>query len=541
MRKAKSGPFAALTAALAIAAMVGVGASSAQPRTSDAHTPEIHQQPDFISGPPRAFVPGPPSARSVRSGWATDTARLIRAPIKAIQCGQLLDVMEQRVRQNVTILINGERIVAIRDGLLRPNGADAIIDLHDQVCAPGLMDMHLHLTQEFLRPGETDRPRDPFYFNVSETAIALAFARDTLLSGVTTIRTPAEMLPNRAFAYLNESIQSGHHLGPRIFAASYQIGRDYAKATVIAAGEGYYERRVPSPVNVPYDRTRPGGDVRQAVRDSIARGEQWVKLSVDVGGELSFGMPHVRLWSLEEMRAMADEAHKWGARITGHIESDETTRDAALAGFDSVEHGYIPSRETANLMRERNVYWSTTLVDLTLGFDAGDPLLGAEQPTSRGRDTSALLRRRDEAFRYAYGIGVPIVWASDGAFEPGTRRGRMVLEFSQRLALGVTPWDLLKMATLNGAAMLGEANNLGSVDPGKYADIIAFPTNPLDDVRTYNRVSFVMKGGNIVRDDLHRSPLPDVFALRSPDVTYVVRDPRAPFTVGNLRCAGRDC
>jgi imidazolonepropionase-like amidohydrolase len=192
-------------------------------------------------------------------------------------------------------------------------------------------------------------------------------------------------------------------------------------------------------------------------------------------------------------------------------------------------------------LKERNVYWSTTLVDFTGIYDPDDPRLdgATAPPTNVTRDW---IKRRDESFRYAYSIGVPMVFATDWQLGyVGATRGRTVLELSEYRALGVTPWDLLKFATLNPAAMLGESENLGSIDPGKYADIIAFPRNPLDDVHTYGEVNFVMKGGNVVQDDLRRSPLQDVFVMQLPNVTYVVRDPTQPFTKENVTCNGSDC
>lgn len=528
-------------AVLAVVAIVSLGApASAQQSGASA---SLHS--DYVTGPPRVFVPGPPGARSVRSGWATDTRAKVRAPIKAIQCGHLLDVRERRVRRNVTVLTNGERITAIKDGMVRPTDADAVIDLRDQVCAPGLMDMHVHLTARFVRTGETDRPENLFDYTVSELAIGLANAREMIYSGVTTIRSPAEFLPHRASAYLNEAIEKWEFVGPRMFSASYQIGSRTTTGRVVAAGDRYYEKRnLPPNMAAVSDllyNLADHNDVRQAVRNAVANGEEWVKVTVDTGGDLSPPMGHRMGWTQEQLQAMADEAHKHGTRITGHIETDGATRMAVLAGFDSVEHAYIPSKETADLMKERNVYWSTTLVDLTFGHDATDPRLGHDPPLSRHKSVLEQMKRRDEAFKYAYSIGVPVVYASDDWFNPSNHRGRMVLEFSQYLALGVAPWDVLKFATLNPAAMLGESNNLGSIDPGRYADIIALPRSPLEDVTAYNDVNFVMKGGNVVRDDLRRSPLPDVFALQLPDVTYVVKDPKAPFTPENLTCTGRDC
>jgi imidazolonepropionase-like amidohydrolase len=493
----------------------------------------------YADNPPSATSTEPPSARRVRTGWIADPRPRVRAPYKAIQCGALLDVGAQRVRRNVTIVTNGERIAEIRDGLVRPENVDAVIDLHDQVCAPGLMDMHVHLASQFPRTAELETPRDPLHHAVYQTAQSGSFARDLLLSGVTTVRSPGELFLNAGSVYMRDAIDRWEMLGPRIFTATRMLASDYCRELVVAAGDLYYERRPPG--RFPFESWRPGEDVRAAVRNALALGEDWVKLSVDVGGDFSPGMPYHRVFTLEQMRDAADEAHRLGARITGHIETDEATRDAVLAGLDSIEHAYVLSRETAQLMKERNVYWSTTLVDFTGIYDPADARLGgaAAPPTNVTNDW---MKRRDESFRYAYSIGVPMVFATDWQLGyVGATRGRTVLELSEYLALGVTPWDLLKFATLNPAAMLGESENLGSIDPGKYADLIAFPRNPLDDVRAYNEVNFVMKGGNVVRDDQHRSPLPDVFVMQLPDVTYVVRDPSEPFTKENVTCTGSDC
>lgn len=493
----------------------------------------------YADNPPSATSTEPPSGRRVRTGWRADPRPRVRAPIKAIQCGGLLDVRAQQLRRNVTILINGERITEIRNGMVTPQNADAVIDLHDQVCAPGLMDMHVHLASQFPRTGEMETPRDPIHHTVYQTAQSGAFARDLLLSGVTTLRSPGELFLNASSVYLRDAIDRWEMPGPRIFTATRMLANDHVRDIVVAAGDLHYERRPPG--KFPYESWRPGDDVRAAVRNALALGEDWVKLSVDVGGDYNPGMQYHRIFSLEQMRDAADETHRLGARITGHIETDEATRDAVLAGFDSVEHAYVISRETAHLMKERNAYWSTTLVDFTGIYDAADPRLSGV-PAIPTNVTSDALRRRDESFRYAYSIGVPMVLATDWPLGyVGADRGRMVLEFSEYLALGVTPWDLLKFATLNPATMLGESENLGSIEPGRYADIIAFPRNPLEDVRVYNEVNFVMKGGNVVRDDLRRSPLPDVFVMQLPDVTYVVRDPSQPFTYRNLNCTGRDC
>ena len=464
-------------------------------------------------------------------GWeANDKGTRVDAPSKAIQCGQLLDVPNREILGEVTILIESDRIVGVEFGRLSPQDADAVIDLGDQVCLPGIIDAHVHFAASFIRTGETHRPQDVIEYTVAETAFALANARETLYTGVTTVRSPGEMLPGKGPLMMRDAIRQGYHPGPRIFLADHQIGYDFARNIVVGAGEDHYELRKPN--EVAYDPTVPGeSDVRQAVRDALSHGEDWIKVSVDVAG---LTMPAVRLFSAQELKDMADEAHKQGAKITAHINSDEAVRDAILAGFDSLEHAYVLSRENADLMKEHGVWWSLTLADLRFTHDPHDPLIGNDVPLSYQRDVSEQMARRDEGFRYAYEIGVPMVYASDGWFNPGNNRGRMVLEFSEYLNLGVTPWEVLTYATVNGAKLLDQTDNLGSIEPGKYADIIALPRNPLDDITAFNDINFVMKGGEVFRDDLHRNPLPDVYAMEFADVTFVVED-------GEVVCKGSDC
>ena len=187
-------------------------------------------------------------------------------------------------------------------------------------------------------------------------------------------------------------------------------------------------------------------------------------------------------------------------RITAHVSGEEGLRGVIMANFDSVEHAPYLSESLAREMKERGIYLSPTLSPFRQTFDLDDPALGDAELPGEGIDLSTEMARNDEAFRYAYKIGVPMVFATDTTFNPGETRGRPVMEFSELIRLGVSHWDAIAMATLNSAQMLGEADNLGSIDPGKYADIIALSRNPLEDVTAIGDVVFVMKGGQVIRD-----------------------------------------
>jgi len=368
-------------------------------------------------------------------GWAAnDRGSRVEAPFKAIQCGELLDVLKREVRRDVTVLIEGQRIVAVEKGKRTPKDADAVIDLSDQVCLPGVIDSYAHLTGYIFRNGETHRPQDPIHYAISETALGLAHAREMLYTGVTTLRTPSEYLPKKGPAFFRDAIRQGYHPGPRIFLADISIGYDYAWEIVLNAGENKHRLRKPNYLT--YDGVVPGkSDVRQAVRDVLSHGEEWVKVAAEVAGRKSHA---IRLFSAQELKDMADEAHKLGAKITAHVHSDEVAREAILAGYDSLELAYL-SRSNADLLKERGVYWSHSLSDLRLTYDAHDPLIGEDAPLSNNRDVSEQIARRDAGFKYAYEIGAPMVYASYTWFNPGNHRGRMVLEFSEYLNLGATP------------------------------------------------------------------------------------------------------
>ena len=428
-------------------------------------------------------------------GWVTSGAKASeKLSLKAVQCGTLLDIIERKERQYVTVVVEGERILSIENGMRKPDRADKVVDLSDAVCLPGLMDMHVHVSMSYPRLNE-ERPLESHAFTAYETLAALKNARRILNKGFTTIRMPGDYLPGFGGVYLRDAINRGDHIGPRMFLATYPKGYDFARKLAFEH-PNYHVRRVPS--EIMYESTTPGEvDAEEAIRSGLEHGEDWIKVSSDIGGLK--GEP-IRVFSDEELAAFAEETHKRGKRITAHVSGEEGLRGVIMANFDSVEHAPYVSESLAREMKERGIYLSPTLSPFRQTFDLDDPALGDAELPGEGIDLSTEMARNDEAFRYAYKIGVPMVFATDTTFNPGETRGRPVMEFSELIRLGVSHWDAIAMATLNSAQMLGEADNLGSIDPGKYADIIALSRNPLEDVTAIGDVVFVMKGGQVIRD-----------------------------------------
>ena len=428
-------------------------------------------------------------------GVASSAVKASEEPsLKAVQCGTLLDMTERRVRQNVTVLVEGERITSIKNGRHTPKRADKVIDLSDEVCLPGLMDMHVHVSMSYPRLNE-ERPTESHAFTAYETLAALKNARRILNKGFTTIRMPGDYLPGFGGVYLRDAINRGDHIGPRMFLATYPKGYDYARKLAFEH-PNYHVRRVPS--DIMYESTIPGEtDPEEAIRLGLEHGEDWIKVSSDIGGLKGEA---IRVFSDEELAAFAKETHKRGKRITAHVSGEAGLRGVVMANFDSVEHAPYMSESLAQEMKKRGIYLVPTLSPFRQSFDIDDPLLGDVELPGEGIDLSNEMARNDKAFRYAYKIGVPIVFATDTTFNPGETRGRPIMEFSELIRLGVSHWDAIAMATVNSAKLLGEADNLGSIDPGKYADIIALSRNPLEDITAMGDVTFVMKGGQVIRD-----------------------------------------
>ncbi|HMB92634.1 MAG TPA: amidohydrolase family protein [Rhodothermales bacterium] len=417
---------------------------------------------------------------------------LISLPVQAqrtlVHCGTLLDpgVSDAPMTER-TVVIEGERVVSVEEGFTSAGAGDGVIDLRDQFCMPGLTDMHTHLTGESRKGGYIDRFR---YTPAVQALQATQYARTTLLSGFTTVR---DVGGGEGVDYaLRDAIASGWIAGPRMFVAgkSLAVMGGHADPT-----NGYREDilGIPGPEEGIADGVE---DAVKATRLAIKRGSDLIKITA-TGGVLSIASDGSGAhFKEEEIRAIVETARDHGRKVTAHAHGDEGMQRAIRAGIASIEHGTYMSDETMEMMKEHGVYLVPTI---TAGKSVADSArienYYVPVVTKKALEVGPVIQG---TFAKAYQAGVPIAFGTDaGVF----KHGRNWKEFTYMVEAGMPPMEAIKAATVSAADLLGQSDNLGTLEPGKYADLIAVPRNPLDDINVMGEVSFVMKAGTVYKQD----------------------------------------
>jgi imidazolonepropionase-like amidohydrolase len=405
----------------------------------------------------------------VAGGAATHVSLAAQGRSVAIRTGRILDVKTGSYALQQMIWIEGDRIKQIGsvESLSKqlPAGTP-VMDLSNVTVLPGLIDAHTHLTvspQTIASTATGTRQSPPASdSNVSvrqPTELAKQNARITIESGFTSVRDVGGL------AYediaLRNAINAGDVLGPRMLTAGKaQTGR--ATESVTAA--------------------------RDAVLDNIKQGADLIKFFA-TGGVLLGNDITAEAYSFEEMRAMTEVAHSMGRKVAAHAHGAAGIKDAVLAGVDSIEHGSEINGEIIALMKQRGTYLVPT-VYVGQWFQENANTLGLQ---STARNT---IPGRRENLALAFREGVKIAFGTDSGTFP---HGLNVREFSAMAALGMTPLRTLQAATLNAADLLGWSNLMGTLEAGKFADLIGVEGDPLSDLHALEHIQFVMKGGVIVK------------------------------------------
>ncbi len=391
----------------------------------------------------------------------------------AIRCGQLIDGRGGPPASNVLILIEGETIKAVGAGLKIPDGAE-VIDLSRFTVLPGLIDAHTHL---LLEPGDYDRQllRDSLPLRTLRAGVR---AREMLEAGFTSIRDLETEGAGYADVALRQAIDSGLIPGPRMQTATralsstgnYQL-LGYAPEVAVPAGAEIVD----------------GVDqIRRAVREQIKHGADWIKFYADYRNFSPEGeITDLRLtFSPEEMKAIVEEAHRRNRRVAAHAYSSQAAQAAIAAGVDSLEHGMFFDERTLRLMAERGVYWCPTLYAYYFDLE--------EKPLSP--HWRKIVESHREVFKAALRLGVKIALGSDAGSFPHAKAYR---ELELMAENGMTNEQAIRAATVVAAELLGWQDRVGTIEPGKYADIIAVNGSPLADIKAFRNVAFVMKGGKV--------------------------------------------
>ncbi|HEX7119564.1 MAG TPA: amidohydrolase family protein [Longimicrobiales bacterium] len=411
-------------------------------------------------------------------------------PVIAIRAGRLIDTATGRVVEDATIVVRGETIQAVGRDVDIPRGAE-VIDLSDYTVMPGFIDTHTHITGD-PSGGYADRALHqwPGY----AALVGAKNARLTLLAGFTTIRDVGA--GEWADVALRDAIRDGLVPGPRMFVATHSIG--------ITGGHcdtnGFRPDLLDEPG--PMQGIANGVDEAvEAVRYAVKYGADVIKICA-TGGVLSAGdAVGAQQFTFEEMRAIVETARMAERKVAAHAHGADGIKAAVRAGVASIEHGSILDDEAIRLMKEHGTY----LVPTMMAFDAvvKGARAGVLAPWAAAKALEIAPHAR-RSVQKAIAAGVPIAFGTDaGVFPHGTNAG----EFRLLVDAGMRPIDAIRSATLHAARLLGQDDRLGTLEPGKLADIVAVRGDPLDDIRLLERIDFVMKGGTVYKGPGATAPI----------------------------------
>jgi imidazolonepropionase-like amidohydrolase len=402
---------------------------------------------------------------------------------KVVHAGRLIDGTGTTTRERVSILISGDRIIGVQDGFATPSGAQ-VIDLGRMTVMPGFIDSHTHITGE----GTSDAIVRAVTLGAVDAAVrSTAYAKRTLEAGFTTIRNVGA--DGGADVALKRAINEGLIPGPRIWTARHTLS--------ITGGHGDQGGLRP---DLGRDSTWENGivdspdEAAKAVRYQHKYGADLIKFTA-TGGVLSIGdSGDLQQFSDAEMTSIVDTAHLLGMKVAAHAHGKLGMEAAIRAGVDSIEHGTYLDADTIKLFKQHGTYLVPTIIaGKTVAEMAKKP--GALHPSVREK-AARIGPLIQDSFRRAYAGGVKIAFGTDSGV---STHGENAREFGYMVEAGMPPIEAILSATRSAADLLGASDRVGSVQAGRFADIVAVTGDPLKDISQLQHVAFVMKGGVVYK------------------------------------------
>lgn len=400
-------------------------------------------------------------------------------PALVITAERLLDVRSGKLIERPQLLVRDGRIVEVaRAGDAVPAGARRI-DLPGMTLLPGLIDMHVHLDSDPSYGGYNGLKFNDRFWSM----IAVPHAYKTLMAGFTTVRNVGSEAWNDVG--LRQAIDEGKVVGPRIVSAGYSFG---------ATGGHCDSTYFPPSMDEKNAFNADGADeARRAVRTLRKYGAQVIKICA-TGGVFSRNTePGQQQLSLEEMRSIVSDAHMMGLKVAAHAHGASGIKDAIRAGVDTIEHASLIDDEGIRLAKQHGAWLAMDIYNTEYTQSEGKKNGVLEDNLRKDREIAEVQR---QGFKRAHAAGARMVYATDAGVYPHGDNGR---QFAVMVRYGMTPIEAIRSATLHAAQALGR-EDVGVIEPGRWADLVAVPGDPTQDVRLLENVPVVVKGGELVKN-----------------------------------------